>query len=77
MTFLIRQFIWLEVAPIAVLEGGVVSFVRSDHIGRPARVCDGQLWGQGLDRRLSAVRRRAGLDRDTADRAVSGAVVSE
>ena len=32
---LIRQYIWLEGAPIAVIEGGVVSFVRSDHIGRP------------------------------------------
>ena len=32
---LIRQYIWLEGAPIAVIEGGVISFVRSDHIGRP------------------------------------------
>ena len=32
---LIRQYVWLEGAPIAVVEGGVVSFVRSDHIGRP------------------------------------------
>ena len=42
---------------------------------RPPGVCDGQLWGQGLDRRLPALRRGAGLDRDAADRAVSGAVV--
>jgi RHS repeat-associated protein len=32
---LIRQYVWLEGAPIAVVEGGVISFVRSDHIGRP------------------------------------------
>jgi RHS repeat-associated protein len=32
---LIREYIWLEGAPIAVVEGGVISFVRSDHIGRP------------------------------------------
>ena len=32
---LIRQYIWLQGAPIAVVEGGVISFVRSDHIGRP------------------------------------------
>ena len=32
---LIRQYIWLEGVPIAVVEGGVISFVRSDHICRP------------------------------------------
>ena len=37
---LIRQYIWLEGAPIAVVEGGVVSFVRSDHIGRPVFATD-------------------------------------
>ena len=37
---LIRQYIWLQGAPIAVVEGGVVSFVRSDHIGRPVFATD-------------------------------------
>ena len=37
---LIRQYIWREGAPIAVIEGGVISFVRSDHIGRPVFATD-------------------------------------
>ena len=37
---LIREYIWLEGAPIAVVEGGLISFVRSDHIGRPVFVTD-------------------------------------
>jgi hypothetical protein len=28
-------FRWKYVSAIAVIEGGVVSFVRADHIGRP------------------------------------------
>ena len=32
---LIREYVWFEGAPIAVIEGGVVYFLRSDHIGRP------------------------------------------
>ena len=32
---LIREYVWLEGQPIAVIEGGVISFVRADHIGRP------------------------------------------
>jgi hypothetical protein len=32
---LIREYVWLNGAPIAVVEGGVISFVRSDHIERP------------------------------------------
>ena len=52
--------------------GGVLRPLRPHW---PPGVCDGQLWGQGLDRRLSAVRRGARDDRDAADRTVSGAVV--
>jgi len=32
---LIREYVWLDGAPVAVIEGGQVYFVRSDHIGRP------------------------------------------
>jgi RHS repeat-associated protein len=32
---LIREYVWLGWDPVAVIEGGVVSFVRADHIGRP------------------------------------------
>jgi RHS repeat-associated protein len=31
---LIREYIWLDNAPIAVVEGGVIYSVRTDHIGR-------------------------------------------
>ena len=32
---LIREYVWNGWDPIAVIEGGVVSFMRADHIGRP------------------------------------------
>jgi RHS repeat-associated protein len=32
---LIREYVWLGWEPIAVIEGGVTSLVRTDHIGRP------------------------------------------
>ncbi len=32
---LIREYVWNGREPVAVIEGGVVSFVRADHIGRP------------------------------------------
>jgi RHS repeat-associated protein len=32
---LIREYVWLNWEPIAVIEGGVTSFIRTDHIGRP------------------------------------------
>ncbi len=32
---LIREYVWNGWEPIAVIEGGVISFVRADHIGRP------------------------------------------
>jgi RHS repeat-associated protein len=32
---LIREYVWNGWDPIAVIEGGVISFVRADHIGRP------------------------------------------
>jgi Threonyl and Alanyl tRNA synthetase second additional domain len=44
---------------------------------RPPGLCDERERGQGLDRRLPALRRGAGLDRDAADSAVPGAVVSK
>jgi RHS repeat-associated protein len=32
---LIREYVWKGSDPVAVIEGGVISFVRADHIGRP------------------------------------------
>jgi RHS repeat-associated protein len=32
---LIREYVWLGWEPVAVLEGGVTSLIRTDHIGRP------------------------------------------
>ena len=32
---LIREYVWLGWEPIAVIEGGVVYYIRADHIGRP------------------------------------------
>ena len=32
---LIREYVWFEGAAVAVIEGGVVYYIRSDHIGRP------------------------------------------
>ena len=32
---LIRKYVWSGWEPVAVIEGGVVSFIRTDHIGRP------------------------------------------
>ncbi len=32
---LIREYVWNDWDPVAVIEGGVISFVRADHIGRP------------------------------------------
>jgi hypothetical protein len=32
---LIREYVWLNGALIAVVEGGVIYYVRTDHIGRP------------------------------------------
>ena len=71
---LIRQYIWLEGAPIAVVEGGRGQ-LRALRPHRPPGVCDQQHGGQSLDRRLPAVRRRASLDRDAADRPLSRPVV--
>ncbi|KAF0115833.1 MAG: hypothetical protein FD150_857 [Rhodobacteraceae bacterium] len=31
----IREYVWNGWDPVAVIEGGVISFVRADHIGRP------------------------------------------
>jgi RHS repeat-associated protein len=32
---LLREYVWNGWEPVAVIEGGVISFVRTDHIGRP------------------------------------------
>ena len=38
---LLREYIWLDGEAVGVVEGGVVYFVRSDHIGRPVFATDG------------------------------------
>ncbi len=32
---LIRQYVWMEGRPVAVVEGGQIYYIRTDHIGRP------------------------------------------
>ena len=32
---MIRENVWLNGEPLAVIEGGVVNYIRTDHIGRP------------------------------------------
>ena len=32
---LIREYIWMAGRPVAVVEGGQIYFIRTDHIGRP------------------------------------------
>ena len=44
---LIREYVWFDGAAIAVIEGGVVYYIRSDHIGRPVFATNGagvQVW---------------------------------
>jgi RHS repeat-associated protein len=44
---LIREYVWLGWEPIAVIEGGVTSLVRTDHIGRPVfatNTTGGKVW---------------------------------
>ncbi|MFT4715854.1 MAG: RHS repeat-associated protein [Paracoccaceae bacterium] len=38
---LIREYVWLDGKPVAVIEGGVIYYVRADHIGRPVFATDG------------------------------------
>ena len=37
---LIQEYVWMGWDPVAVIEGGVVYYVRADHIGRPAFATD-------------------------------------
>ena len=37
---LLREYIWMDGVPVAVVEGGVVYYVRTDHIGRPVFATD-------------------------------------
>jgi RHS repeat-associated protein len=32
---LIREYVWMGWEPIAVIEGGVIAYIRTDHFGRP------------------------------------------
>lgn len=38
---LIREYVWLGWEPLAVIEGGQIYFVHTDHIGRPVFATDG------------------------------------
>lgn len=37
---LIREYVWLGWEPLAVIEGGQIFFLRTDHIGRPVFATD-------------------------------------
>ena len=37
---LLREYVWLGWEPVAVIEGGVIHFIRTDHIGRPVLATD-------------------------------------
>ncbi len=37
---LIREYVWMDGRAVAVVEGGQVFFVRTDHIGRPVFATD-------------------------------------
>ena len=37
---LLREYIWMNGLPVAVVENGVVYYVRTDHIGRPVFATD-------------------------------------
>ena len=38
---LLREYVWLDGMAIAVIEGGVTYYIRTDHIGRPEFATDG------------------------------------
>ncbi|MEM8694134.1 MAG: RHS repeat-associated core domain-containing protein [Pseudomonadota bacterium] len=37
---LLREYVWLQGAPVAVVEGGQIYFIHTDHIGRPVFATD-------------------------------------
>jgi RHS repeat-associated protein len=37
---LLREYVWLGWEPVAVIESGVIHFIRTDHIGRPVLATD-------------------------------------
>ena len=38
---LIREYVWMNGRVVAVIEGGAIYYVRTDHIGRPAFATNG------------------------------------
>ncbi|WP_208353075.1 RHS repeat domain-containing protein [Pseudaestuariivita rosea] len=38
---LLREYVWMDMTPVAVIENGQVYFIRADHIGRPIFATDG------------------------------------
>jgi len=37
---LLREYVWMDGVPVAVIENGTLYFVRTDHIGRPVFATD-------------------------------------
>ncbi|WP_208353070.1 RHS repeat domain-containing protein [Pseudaestuariivita rosea] len=37
---LLREYVWMDMTPVAVIENGQVYFIRADHIGRPIFATD-------------------------------------
>ncbi|NSX56944.1 RHS repeat protein [Parasulfitobacter algicola] len=37
---LLREYVWMDMTPVAVIENGQVYFIRADHIGRPVFATD-------------------------------------
>ena len=49
---LIREYVWLDWEPLAVIEGGAIFYVRADHIGRPVFATNAsgtKVWTMGFD----------------------------
>ena len=53
---LIREYVWANAEPLAVIEGGVINYIRVDHIGRPVFATN-RLRHQNLDSQLPPLRR--------------------
>jgi uncharacterized protein RhaS with RHS repeats len=48
----LREYVWNGWEPVAVIEGGLVHFVRADHIGRPVFATNAigvKVWTAGYD----------------------------
>ena len=49
---LIREYVWLDWEPLAVIEGGTIFYVRADHVGRPVfatNASGAKVWTMSFD----------------------------